>query len=55
MRAVAGWFVRLWGSGGLAGQWRGGTVRVDSLLFLPAVAEPNPDHLLLHVQLLRNQ
>lgn len=55
MRAVAGRLVRLWGSGGLAGQRRGGTGWVDALLFLPAVAEPNPDHLFLHVQLLRNQ
>ena len=55
MRAVTGWFVRLWGSGGLAGQGRCGTAGIDALLFLPAVAEPDPNHLLLHVELLCNQ
>lgn len=55
VRAVAGLFVRLWGSGGLAGQGRGGTGGIDALLFLPAVAEPDPDHLLLHVELLGDE
>lgn len=55
VRAVAGRFVRLWGSGGLAGQGRGGTAGVDAFLFLPAVAEPDPDHLFLHVELLGDQ
>jgi len=52
VRAVAGWFVRWWGSGGLAGQGRGGTAGIDAFLFLSAVAEPDPDHLLLHGELL---
>lgn len=53
MRAVAGGFVcsRL----GLAGQGRGGTGRVNTFLFLPTVAEPDTDHLLLHVELLSNE
>lgn len=55
LRAVAGRFVCCWGSRGLAGQGRSGTGRVDTFLFLPAVAEPDPDHLLLHVELLGNQ
>lgn len=55
MRAVAGWLVRWWGCGGLVGQRRSGTARVNALLFLPAVAEPDPDHLLLHVELLGDQ
>lgn len=49
MWAVAGGFVRGWGW--LVGQGRGGTGRVDALLLLATVAEPDPDHLLLHVQL----
>lgn len=52
--AVAGGFVRRWGLGGLAGQGRGGTVGVDTLLFLAAVAEPHADHLLLHAELVRD-
>lgn len=41
---------------GLAGQGRSAAAgRVDAFLLLPAVAEPNTDHLLLHVQLLRHQ
>ena len=52
VRAVAGLFVRWWGSGGLAGQGGGGTAGIDALLFLPAVAEPDSDHLLLHDELL---
>lgn len=52
MGAVAGGFVRLRGSGGLTRQGRGGTGGVDALLLLTAVAEPDPDHLLLHVELL---
>lgn len=55
MRAVAGGFVRRWGSGGLAGQGRCGTGGIDTFLFLPAVAEPDPDHLLLHVELLGDE
>lgn len=55
VRAVAGGFVRWCVSGGLAGQRGGGTARVDAFLFLPAVAEPDPDHLFLHVELLSNQ
>lgn len=47
--------MHLWGSGGLAGQGRSGTGWVDPLLFLSAVAEPNSDHLLLHVELLCDQ
>lgn len=55
VRAVAGGFVRHNG-GGLAGQGRGGAAgRVDALLFLPAVAEPNANHLLLHVELLGHE
>lgn len=53
--AVAGRFVHCWGSWGLTGQGRGGTGRIDALLFLPAVAEPDPDHLLLHIELLGYQ
>ncbi len=55
VRAVAGRFVRWRGSGGLAWQGRGGTGGIDAFLFLPAVAEPDPDHLLLHVELLGDQ
>lgn len=55
MRAVAGGFVRH-DRRGLAGQGRGGAAgRVDAFLLLPAVAEPNANHLLLHVELLRHQ
>lgn len=55
VRAVAGWFVRWRGRRGLAGQGRGSTGGIDAFLFLPAVAEPDPDHLLLHVELLCDQ
>ena len=52
MRAVAGGFVRHDGRS-LAGQWGGGAAGgVDAFLLLPAVAEPDPDHLLLHGELL---
>lgn len=41
---------------GLGGQGRGGAAGgVDTFLFLPAVAEPNTNHLLLHVELLRHE
>lgn len=41
---------------GLAGQgWGAAARRIDALLLLPAVAEPDTDHLLLHVELLRHQ
>lgn len=53
--AVAGGFVRLRGGGGLAWQGRGGTGGIDALLLLTAVAEPDPDHFLLHVELLCDQ
>lgn len=52
MGAIARGFVRGRGSGGLAGQGRGGAGGVDAFLFLPAVAEPDANHLLLHVELL---
>lgn len=52
---VAGLFVRWRGSRWLAGQWGCGTAGVDAFLFLPAVAEPHSDHLLLHVKLLCDQ
>lgn len=56
MGAVAGGFVRHDGGGGLARQGRGGAAgRVDALLLLPAVAEPDADHLLLHVELLGHE
>lgn len=55
MRAVAGRFVRCRGRRGLAGKGRGGAAGIDALLLLPAVAEPDPDHLLLHVELLGDQ
>lgn len=55
MRAIAGRFVCLWGSGGLAGQGRGGTTGIYALFFLSTVAEPDPDHLLLHVELFCDQ
>lgn len=55
MRAVAGWFVRCRGRRWLAGEGRGGTAGIDAFLFLPAVAEPDPDHLLLHVELLGDE
>ena len=32
-----------------------GRVRVQSLLFLAPVAEPDPDHLALHVQVVRHE
>lgn len=55
MRAVAGGFVRH-NRRGLAGQWRGGAAGgVDAFLFLAAVAEPNANHFLFHVELLRHQ
>lgn len=55
MRAVAGGFVRH-NRRGLAGQGRGGAAGgVDAFLLLPAVAEPNTNHLLLHVELLRHE
>lgn len=55
MGAVAVGFVRD-DRRGLAGQGRGAAAgRVDTFLLLPPVAEPNPDHLLLHVQLLGHQ
>lgn len=55
MRAVAGGFVRH-NRRGLGGQGRGGAAGgVDAFLFLPAVAEPNANHLLFHVELLRHQ
>lgn len=47
--------MRWGGSGRLAGQGGRGTAGVDAFLFLPAVAEPDPDHLLLHVKLLGDQ
>lgn len=54
MRAVAG-FVCPDGRR-LAGQGRRGAAgRVDAFLLLPAVAEPNADHLLLHVELLGHE
>lgn len=53
VRAVAGGFVR--GGLGLAGQGRGGTGGVNTFLFLPAVAEPDADHLLLHVELFSDE
>lgn len=44
------------GGGGLARQRRGGAAGgVDALLLLPAVAEPDADHLLLHVELLGHE
>lgn len=55
VRAVTGRFVRWRGRGGLAGEGRGGTGGIDAFLFLPAVAEPDSDHLLLHVELLGDQ
>lgn len=56
MGAVAGGFVRHDGRGGLARQGRGGAAGgVDALLLLPAVAEPDADHLLLHVELLGHE
>lgn len=55
VRAVAGRFVRWLGSRGLAGQGGCGAARVDPLLFLPTVAEPDPNDFLLHVKLLCNQ
>lgn len=52
MWAVAGGFVR-YNRQGLAGQGRCGAAGgVDAFLFLPAVAEPHTNHLLLHVELL---
>lgn len=55
VRAVAGGFVRH-NRRGLAGQGRGGAAGgVDAFLFLPAVAEPNTNHFLLHVELLRHE
>lgn len=55
MRAVAGGFVRYDGRS-LAGQGRGGAAGwVDTFLLLPAVAEPNANNLLLHVELLCHQ
>lgn len=53
MRAVAEGFVR--GCRGLAGQGGRGAGRVDALLFLPPVTEPDADDLLLHVELLGHQ
>jgi len=52
-----------WGGGGVGGGERGGgvvrvvvrRVRVQPLLLLPSVAEPDPNHLLLHVQRLRDE
>lgn len=53
--AVAVAFVR-YDRRSLAGQGRRAAAgRVDAFLLLPAVTEPNPNHLLLHVQLLRHQ
>ena len=45
------------GGGGVAGPVlvASGTVWVQSLLLLPAVAEPNPNHLLLHVERVRHE
>ena len=55
MGAVAGGFVRD-GRRGLAGQRRRGAAgRVDAFLLLPPVAEPDADHLLLHVELLGHE
>lgn len=55
MGAVAVGFVR-YDRRRLAGQGRGAAAgRVDAFLLLPAVTKPNPNHLLLHVQLLRHQ
>lgn len=53
VRAVARGFVC--GRLGLAGQGRGGTGGVNTFLFLPTVAEPDADHLLLHVELLSDK
>lgn len=53
MRAVAGGFVC--GRLGLAGQGRGGAGGVNTFLFLSTVAEPDADHLLLHVELLSDE
>ena len=62
----AGWCVGcVWGYQGAAGVENGldggaassreaATGGVDPLLLLPAVTEPHPDHLLFHVQLVRD-